>query len=64
MPGRPLGRRLISNSELRMRRIFAILFGLLVVVLAGGFLSLGAFPPRAPQHAVHQLIANDRLAPA
>ena len=47
-----------------MRRILAILFGLFVVVLAGGFLSLGAFPPRAPEHSVHQVLSNDKLAPA
>ena len=47
-----------------MRRILAIVFGLVVVVLAGGFLSLGAFPPRAPVHPVHQTVPNSKLAPA
>jgi hypothetical protein len=45
-----------------MRRILVILFGLFVVVLAGGFLSLGAFPPRAPAQPVHQTLSNDKLA--
>ncbi len=47
-----------------MRRILAIVFGLVVVVLAGGFLSLGAFPPHPTVHPVHQTVPNDKLAPA
>ena len=47
-----------------MRRILAIVLGLVAVVLAGGFLSLGAFPPRAPTHPVHRTVPNDRLSPA
>ncbi len=47
-----------------MRRILAIVFGLVAVVLAGGFLSLGAFPPRPAVHPVHQTVPNDKLAPA
>lgn len=45
-----------------MRRVFAIVLGIGVVVLAGGFLSLGAFPPRPAMHPVHQLVSLDKLA--
>ena len=45
-----------------MRRIFVIVLGVGVVVLAGGFLSLGAFPPKPASHPVHQLVPTDRLA--
>ncbi len=47
-----------------MRRILAILSVTLVVLLAGGFLALGAFPPGPPVHPVHVDIAADTLAPA
>lgn len=45
-----------------MRLVLAIILGVVVVGLGGGFLALGAFPPRAPQHPVHQVIATDKLA--
>ncbi len=45
-----------------MRRVFAIVLGVGVVVLAGGFLSLGAFPPRPATHPVHQLVPVAKLA--
>ena len=45
-----------------MRRILAIAAALVLVLLIGGFLSLGAFPPRAPAHPVHQLMSNDKLS--
>ena len=47
-----------------MRRILGIVFALLVVGLAGGFLSLGAFPPKPALQPVHRVIANDRLGGA
>jgi hypothetical protein len=46
-----------------MRRVFVVVLGVGVVALAGGFLSLGAFPPKPPQQAVHQLVPTDKLAP-
>lgn len=46
-----------------MRRVLPIVFGVCVIVLAGGFLALGAFPPKPSQHAVHQLVPIDKLAP-
>lgn len=44
-----------------MRLVLGIILGLVVVVLGGGFLSLGAFPPKPPQHAIHQVLAADKL---
>jgi hypothetical protein len=44
-----------------MRLVFGIILGLAVIVLGGGFLSLGAFPPKPPQHAMHQVLAADKL---
>lgn len=47
-----------------MRRVFAVLAGLCVVLLVGGFFSLGAFPPKPQLHPVHEMVPMDRLAPA
>ncbi len=47
-----------------MRRTLAILFGVLAVALAGGFLALGAFPPKAPSRPVHEAVSTQRLEQA
>lgn len=60
MPPLPEG-RLGSVTGIGMRLVFGIILGLAVIVLGGGFLSLGAFPPKPPQHAVHQVLATDKL---
>ncbi len=46
-----------------MRRIIAILSATVVLLLAGGFLALGAFPPGPPVRPVHVDIAAGTLAP-
>ncbi len=47
-----------------MRRILAILFGVVVIALGGGFLALGAFPPKAPARLVHETVSTQRLEQA
>jgi hypothetical protein len=44
-----------------MRRAFLIILAVGVVLLAGGFLSLGLFPPKPQAHEVQVVIPNDRL---
>ncbi|MCQ8278996.1 hypothetical protein NFI95_11110 [Acetobacteraceae bacterium KSS8] len=46
-----------------MRRILAILFLTVVVLLAGGFLYLGLFPPHVVPQPVHVTVAPATLAP-
>jgi len=45
-----------------MRRILAIIVALGVLALLGGFLWIGAFPPKAPIHPVHEEVPVSRLA--
>lgn len=46
-----------------MRLVLGILLGLVIVGLGGGFIALGAFPPKPAQHPVHQVLAIDRPTP-
>lgn len=46
-----------------MRRILAILSAAIVIVLAGGFLALGAFPPKPAPQPVHVNVPAGTLAP-
>ncbi|MBB2174439.1 hypothetical protein [Gluconacetobacter johannae] len=45
-----------------MQRILLVLLGVVVLVLAGGFVSMGAFPPPAPVQPVHKDVPSDRFA--
>jgi hypothetical protein len=47
-----------------MRRILVILSATVVVLLAGGFVALGAFPPKAPAHPVHVSVPTGTPSPA
>jgi hypothetical protein len=47
-----------------MRRMFMIVLGGGIVVLALGFLALGAFPPHLQPHAVQKVIPTDKLGGA
>jgi hypothetical protein len=50
-----------SSWRRTMRRAFLIILAVGVVLLAGGFLSLGLFPPKPQAHEVQVVIPNDRL---
>ncbi|ACI50198.1 conserved hypothetical protein [Gluconacetobacter diazotrophicus PA1 5] len=45
-----------------MQRILLALAGIVVLAAAGGFVSLGAFPPPAPTLPVHKDLPSDRFA--
>ena len=45
-----------------MRRVFLIALGIGLLVLAAGFLYLGAFPPRITPHTVTRTIPNSTFA--
>jgi hypothetical protein len=45
-----------------MQRFLFLLGGVVVLAAAGGFVSLGAFPPPAPSVSVHQDLPPDRFA--
>ena len=55
--------RRVHNGDV-MRRILAVLFGVVVIALGGGFLALGAFPPKAPARLVHEAVSTQRLEQA
>ena len=44
-----------------MRRFVWILFVLIILGLAGGFLALGAFPPRPQVQTIQKVLPNDRF---
>lgn len=44
-----------------MRRTFLLILLLGLVVLGGGFLALGAFPPQPAPQPVQRVLPNDRF---
>jgi hypothetical protein len=44
-----------------MIRIFAIILGLGLAMLAAGFIYLGAVPPKPHVEAMHVVLPNDRF---
>lgn len=46
-----------------MRRFVWFLVVLVLVLLAGGFLGLGAFPPKPRVETVQKVLPNDRFQP-
>lgn len=45
-----------------MVRVFLIVVALGAVLLAGGVVYLGMFPPNPPVHAVDKTLSNDKFA--
>jgi hypothetical protein len=46
-----------------MSRIVFLVFVLLLLVMAGGMLFLGAFPPHPRTEQVERVLPNDRFVP-
>ena len=44
-----------------MIRVFLIVVALGVLLLAGGMVYLGMFPPNVPQHVVEKTLPNDKF---
>ena len=45
-----------------MRRLFLLVVLLVLVVMAGGVVMLGAFPPEPRPQAIHKVLPNDRFS--
>ena len=46
-----------------MRRVFLIALGIGLLILAAGFLWIGAFPPKIAPHEVTHVIPNNSFIP-
>ncbi len=44
-----------------MTRIFLIVVAIGVLLIAGGVIYLGMFPPNPPQHPVETVLPNDKF---
>ncbi|TLU72378.1 hypothetical protein [Lichenicoccus roseus] len=61
LAGWPHGDRTAGSRALQMIKFFLAVLVLGVVALAGGFIYLGAKPPRPQVQQMHVLLPNDRF---
>jgi len=62
-PSGLLAQRFEERGAASMIRVFLIVVALGVLVLAGGVVYLGLFPPNPPQHAVEKTLPLDKVQP-